>query len=500
MKKTLIAIIVLLTSVVLIGCGKTDDLKKAKTALNEYYKETIGSPDYVVKGDVELIDSLEGFKDLIITWDSKNKTFIGDDGKIVRYPTLAEGNQDVSIVATLTLGSKKETAHFYLYLEAKDPNINDPDAPLVINNNFYDAALLQTYLIHNDFYASPGRIKAYDPADMTPGSEYSGTSALWGYGAYLTMYAQAAKINPNLEHFKTKTYDAIAGLEVFRMMREQLHYSAIVGGGGEPYYDDNAWVVLGLYDIAKVYDDKAVMAQSRDLLNYVLSGESEDGGIYWKETVTSRNTCSSGPAIVAALLHYLENPAEETELLETAVRVYQWTKRVLRDPSDYVYWDNAIYDEQTQTEEINKWKFTYNSGTMIWAASLLYQVTKDATYLDDANKTAMGSLSYFYTSGRDNQKFFPRTPWFNLYLLRGFIALAHQYEDGSKDFLVNAFRENLKYALVKGVDKRGYLLPTWGSGQNVATDQFVALLDVAASAEVLFLLADWEVNYLKETP
>lgn len=377
-------------------------------------------------------------------------------------------------------------------------NPDDPNVPLVINNAFYDAALLHTYLIQNDFYASPGRIKAYDPADPTPGSEFSGTSALWGYGAYLTMYAQAAKINPNLKHFKDNVYDAIDGLKVFRMPRQQLHYSAIVGAGGEPYYDDNAWVVLGLYDIAKVYDDQEALSHSRELLDYVLSGESEDGGIYWKETVSSRNTCSSGPAVVAAVLHYLENPAEETQLLEAAIRIYNWTKRVLKDPQDHVYWDNATYNPDTNTESIEKAKFTYNSGTMIWAGALLYEATKDESYLEDANSTALGSLGYFYTTGRDNKKFFPRSPWFNLYLLRGFISLAQTYEDRSRDYLVNSFRDNLKYALSKGVDNRGYLLPSWGSGVLSPTDKYVALLDTAASTEVLFLLADWEVNYLKE--
>ena len=374
---------------------------------------------------------------------------------------------------------------------------NKKPNPKVIDNAFYDAGLNHSYIIYDRFYHAPGSFAEYSPADETPGSEFQGSAALWSYGAVLTMLAAGSKLNPELEFFKEKTEDILLGLKEFRMPRATLHYSAINGAGGEPYYDDNAWVVIGLYDLAKARNDKELMAHSRELLDYVLSGESEEGGIYWKETTSSRNTCSSGPAIVGALLHYLENPDEEQELLDIALRIYSWTKRVLRDPSDFVYWDNATYNHETKQEEIVKWKFTYNSGTMIWAAALLHQITKEQAYLDDANMTAEGSLGLFYRelSGRS---FYPRTPWFNLYLLRGYIELAKTYDNGSKDYLVNTFKTNLRYALLNGVDKDGILLPTWGNGQNLSTDKYVKLLETAASTEVLFLLADFELNIQKE--
>lgn len=368
---------------------------------------------------------------------------------------------------------------------------------VVINNAFYDAGLTHTYLIYEHFYKAPGYISAYDPQDTDPNSERSGTSALWGYGAVMTMLAAAANVNPTNKYFKEKVEDIVLGLEKFRMPRKQLHYSAIVGAGGEPYYDDNAWVVLALYDLAKAYNDDVLMAQSRDLLNYVLSGESEDGGIYWKETVNSRNTCSSGPAIVGALLHYMENPTEEEELLEAALRIYDWTKRVLRDPSDFVYWDNAIYNEVTKTEEINKAKFTYNSGTMIWAGVLLHEVTKEESYLNDANDTARGALSHYYQRASDGRYYYPDTPWFNLYLLRGYIELARAYEDGSKNYFVNSFKEALRYGLLKTTEPRGFIMPNWGSGKNNPLDKFLPLLDTAASTEAFFLLANFELNFEK---
>lgn len=366
-----------------------------------------------------------------------------------------------------------------------------------VDSNYFYHGLSQMNLIYDNFYYNGANIfTAFNPADSTPGSEFKGSSSLWAYGAVLTMTAAAAKLNPNDPIILDRANNAIKGLKNYRMPMHQLIYTSNLDGGGEPYYDDNAWVVLGLFDLAKAYDNDEYMTQSRTLLDYVLSGESEDGGVYWKETVQSRNTCSSGPAVVGALLHYIEDPDENAALLDIAKRIYKWTKDTLRDPSDFVYWDNAIMQEDG-SESINKWKFTYNSGTMVWAASLLYQITQDETYLKDANDTATGALAHFYNKGLDNRYYYPKSPWFNLYLLRGFMALAQQYKDGARDYLVNTFRSNMNIALLTGLDERGFIRTGWGGGSITSTDKFVDLKDAAASAEVLFLIAYYEINIEK---
>ena len=198
-------------------------------------------------------------------------------------------------------------------------------------------------------------------------------------------------------------------------------------------------------------------------------------------------------------MHYLENPEQEKDLLDAAIRIYDWTKRVLRDPSDKVYWDNATYDYENDKENIVTWKFTYNSGTMIWAGKLLYEATGDETYLQDAEETAAGALGHFFKMV-GSSGFYPRTPWFNVYLLRGFIEFGKAFEDRSKDYYVNSFVTNLRYALNNNAAyENGVLLPTWGSGLNEAGDQFTSLLNTAGTAEVLFLLADWQINKEKDT-
>lgn len=369
---------------------------------------------------------------------------------------------------------------------------NGNDTPPV-ENTYYDHGLNQIDLLYeNWYYEGPNTFTAYSPQDPDPNSDKKGGAALWGYGAVLTALAQAARVDPNNEVIQQRAEKAVEGLDNYRFPVVELYYTSNLNRGGEPYYDDNAWVVLGLYDLAVAYNNNQYLSQSRELLNYVLSGESEDGGIFWKETVLSRNTCSTAPAIIGALLHYQMN--QEEELLETAERLYKWTKETLRDPSDNVYWDNSTYNFETGLEKVEKTKWTYNSGTMIWAATLLYEVTGNEQYLNDAKLTASGALAFFYKRNLAGQYHYPNSPWFNLYLMRGFLELARTVEDGSVDYMVNTFKTSMNNAILKSKDERGVIMRSWGSGSVAATDQYVDILDIAATSEVLFLLADFQLN------
>ena len=130
---------------------------------------------------------------------------------------------------------------------------------------------------------------------------------------------------------------------------------------------------------------------------------------------------------------------------------------------------------------------------MIWASVLLYEITGEATYLTEAERTASGALAFFY---RGNQGVFnyPVSPWFNMYLLRGFIELAKSKDDGSVDYMINTFVTSMNNAILKGKDDRGLILRSWGSGNSVATDQFLDLLDASATTEILFLIAYYQIN------
>lgn len=361
-----------------------------------------------------------------------------------------------------------------------------------IDNRYYKEASSLMTQYYDDFWVSgANRFKAYHPEDTAVDSEYKGTAALWGYGAAMTMVSSALTVDPTNEVLIEKAHQLVAELEQYRYRSlEYRYYSAIVNGTGESFYDDNAWVVLALYEIAVALDNDEYMQLSRDILDFVLSGESPDGGIYWKVNWASRNVAAIGPAMVGALLHYQNN--EEPILLETVERLYDWTVATLRDPRDNVYWDNAVYQEDTGTEKIETTKWTYNSGTMIWAGLLLHEITNEQKYLDDATKTTEGSLDYFLTVDPTREiSYFPTSPWFNVYLTRGYLEYAKTTNDTK---YIEAFVDYADLALKRGRDENGYIYPSWGNGRVLQDYKFVSGLEQAGSIEILYLLSNYQLK------
>lgn len=360
-----------------------------------------------------------------------------------------------------------------------------------VHDEYYEKSVTLSAKIFEDFWLPSNRMMAYVPEYISGDidSDLSGTAALWSYGATLTMVGTMAKLDPGYSVNRERMRMMRKGLEEFRMPRKGRVYSATVGLS-EPYYDDNAWVALGMYDFAEAEGkDSECRMIAKDITDYVLSGESENGGIFWKESVSSRNTCSSGPGIVAALKEYKLGGDEK--YLAAAKRIYRWTRDVLCDPADNVYWDNATYDEQSGKESVVKSKFTYNSGTMIWAGVLLYEITGEEAYLAEAKATAEGAFSYFTMRKPNGMYYFPSTPWFNLYLLQGYMALYGV--DGNAEY-IEAFARNLDAAWASGRDKNGYVMPNWGCGPVLNEYQYVSLLQEAATTECYALIAKYRTE------
>ena len=360
-----------------------------------------------------------------------------------------------------------------------------------VQNDYYTKGLTLSQKIFNDFWLENAkRFMAYVPEYVSGDldSDRSGTSALWGFGAAMTMVGTMAKLDPEYNVIKTWAEKLVVGLEEYRYPRKGHIYSATVGLS-EPYYDDNAWVALAMYDLTEAYNNPDYLVTAKGITDYVLSGESVHGGIFWKESVSSRNTCSCGPTIIAAIRQYQESG--EVGYLEAAKRIYKWTRDTLRDPLDYVYWDNATYNEHTGQEDVQKAKFTYNSGTMIWSGVLLYEITQEEGYLTDAQQTAEGAYRYFCTELPNGTQYYPATPWFNLYLLQGYRAL---YQIDGNDLYMESFKSNLNHAWLKGRDANGYVRPNWGVGAILEEYTYVSLLQETATAECYIIIADYELN------
>ncbi len=154
------------------------------------------------------------------------------------------------------------------------------------------------------------------------------------------------------------------------------------------YYDDNAWIALGLVEAYEVTHEQRDLDRAAATLRYVLSGEDDKlgGGLYWQErTKASKNTCGNAPGIAAAVRVYTYT--HDRSQLDTAVRLYRWTVKNLRDDRDGLYYDNL-----SLTGKLSPHKFTYNTALMIRSGCLLYDATGDAAYLHDAQRSAASSV------------------------------------------------------------------------------------------------------------
>ena len=152
------------------------------------------------------------------------------------------------------------------------------------------------------------------------------------------------------------------------------------------------------------------------------------GGFYWKEDdKSSKNTCSNGPGILVLLQLY--KITHKQAYLTTAIQVCNWVNKTLQD-TDAIYFDNI----KIHTLKIGRAKFTYNTGTMLQANVLLFEITKDKSYLNDAERVATAGRKFFFKNGR-----LPGGYWFNAVMLRGYEAL---YKVDANKQWVDFFRQD----------------------------------------------------------
>jgi predicted alpha-1,6-mannanase (GH76 family) len=101
------------------------------------------------------------------------------------------------------------------------------------------------------------------------------------------------------------------------------------------------------------------------------------GGIWWTTDRTCKNACINGPAALAAGL--LFQITGDKAYLAGGKMIYAWERRTLFNPAT-----GAVRDNIRANGHIGGPVFTYNQGTFIGAADLLWKLTGDTNYFNDA--------------------------------------------------------------------------------------------------------------------
>jgi predicted alpha-1,6-mannanase (GH76 family) len=99
--------------------------------------------------------------------------------------------------------------------------------------------------------------------------------------------------------------------------------------------------------------------------------------------VLFRSACVAGPASIAAW--HLYRDLGDASYLAKAKTAYAWLRRSLFDAQT-----GAVYDHVSHADDggdvVDRATYTYNQGTFIGAADLLFRTTGDAGYADDARR------------------------------------------------------------------------------------------------------------------
>lgn len=307
------------------------------------------------------------------------------------------------------------------------------------------------------------------------------TSYLWPYSGMCsatTIMAQLPKIGKT---YKTYIDTMAIGMEMYKdTTRTPFGYQAYPAKLQlvDRYYDDNGLVGIDYVEFYMLTKNKTYLQRSKDVFRFILSGWDEvlGGGVTWLEGHRDQKpACSNGKATVLALKLY--EATGDKYYLDWGKKFYGWMYSNLRDSSDFgIYWN----DRKTETGIVNKTPYTYNTGTMLQAAVMLYQFTKDASYLKEAQHLAEGSFRYFGKKQPDGRVLVADLPWFVVVLFRGYEAL--YYVDGN-DKYINAIIETADYAWSNARDKHGLIYNDW-NGKNDEYSSAKWLLDESCMAEL----------------
>lgn len=247
----------------------------------------------------------------------------------------------------------------------------------------------------------------------TNGKNEKPNSYLWPLCALLQAANEAEELGPEKQYMKP----ILAAIQQYYNTDSPAPgYQAYVSKEGKDsrFYDDNQWIAIASADAYNRTHDKTYLKIAEDIYTFMMTGydSKAGGGIYWKEDEkNTKNTCSNGPGILVALQLY--KITKDKKYLTTANELYDWTNKHLRSPAG-IFWDAIKIPDL----KIDSTTYTYNTGTMLQSNVLLYEITSEKKYLEEAHFIANAAKNHFYKNGK-----LPDNYWFNVVLLRGYEEL-----------------------------------------------------------------------------
>lgn len=170
---------------------------------------------------------------------------------------------------------------------------------------------------------------------------------------------------------------------------------------GHDFNDDVMWMIIAAARAYQLTGQKVYINDAKRAFDGIWQrAYNQWGMLRWAEQQGDKNgtnSCINGPAEVAAC--YIAMGLGDESYYEKARALYDNQRRYLFNAES-----GAVYDCFTWNAETNipggysYWSSTYNQGTMLGAATLLYNHYGDNFYLQDAQKIVDYSLNHLCNS------------------------------------------------------------------------------------------------------
>lgn len=369
------------------------------------------------------------------------------------------------------------------HMSTADININLQRATQTLNAIYKYYSVDDSNLLRETYPFDQNQSATY----LASENQVNKYSYLWPYSGTLSaVNAILAADREILSYDSILTEQVLPGLEeYFDTKRTPYAYASYINSApqSDRFYDDNVWLGIDFTDLYIMTNRTEYLEKAKLIWSFILSGMDEQlgGGIYWcEQNKGSKNTCSNAPGAVYALKLY--QATGDSVYFEYGKDLYNWTKVHLQDTDDYLYFDNINLEGK-----VDKAKYPYNSGQMLQAAALLYQLTEDQNYLLDAQNIAQSGYNYFFTDhssfGSSCRLLKNSDIWFIGVMLRGYIEL---YTIDNNRIYLDSFQKSLDYAWENMRDNNGLFNKDWS---NTNKDEKKWLLTQAAFVEMYARLA-----------
>ena len=178
---------------------------------------------------------------------------------------------------------------------------------------------------------------------------------------------------------------------------------------GHDFNDDVMWQIIAVARLAWITGESQYLNAARKNFDIIYDRAymPQWGMMRWAEDSgddNGTNSCIMGPTEVAAC--YLAMAGAGEEYFEKARALYEKQRQYLADMRTGQVYDSFVWDPATGgvarnekgEERFNRWASTYNQGTMLGAAVLLYDHYGTPQYAADADKIMEYTVNRMCTS------------------------------------------------------------------------------------------------------